>query len=149
VATADSRDPRRRAALRLRGAAVLPHHVRHQDAEQEQHVPHRPEPPGPRGAGRQRRDRSFGRHGDGRQAGGLDHLDRRDEAVASAGQRLHEQRVARVVTQDLADLPHALVQPLVHLHRPVAPQSGLQLLAREQLAGAFDQQCEQPQRLRL
>jgi hypothetical protein len=146
---------RRRTSLRLRRAAVFPHEVRDQHTEQEQHVPQRPEPPRP---GRRRRDQRRDLGGRRRRrlrrrvatpARQVDHFDRRDEPVAAPRQRLDEQRVACVVAQRIANLAHALVESLVGLDRAVAPQLGLELLARAQLASTLDEERKKSERLGL
>jgi hypothetical protein len=76
--------------------------------------------------------------------GGSILLDRSDEPVAFAGDRLDETRLLRIVPQDQAELPDRGVDTVVHVNENFrAPDSFDDLLARDELSPPFDQHEEQ------
>ena len=80
----------------------------------------------------------------------LDALRGGDEAVAAAGQRLHEARGLGVVVERVADLHDAEVQAALEVDEDVlAPEVATQLLARDEPAGLPDEERQDPSRLLL
>lgn len=76
--------------------------------------------------------------------------DRRNKTVALPRQRLDEARVVAFVTERQADLRQAVSEPASEIHvRVSAPDGTLQLVARDHLACAREQQCQRTRGLRL
>ena len=92
------------------------------------------------------RNRSRGPE-DGR---GGDHLDGRDEAIALAGNRLHEDRSLRRIAQRLPDLADGGVDAGLDVDEDVlGPEPGDDVAPRDELAPPLDQQDEEVHRLPL
>src|SRR5215472_12944025 len=70
-------------------------------------------------------------------------LDRRlqftDKAIPPSRERLHEARVLRRVSQNLANLVNGCVQVALDIDEGVRPEALLQLLSRHDLSGTFKQ----------
>jgi hypothetical protein len=77
-------------------------------------------------------------------------LDRHQQAIAAAGQRLHVARRRRLVAQRGADLPNAEVEGLLEVDEGAfRPDLALDLFPRDQLTAAADEHDEDARRLRL
>ena len=124
-------DGDRAAVLRLRE----PEHRRHRHEEDQRRDEDRPPVP--------RRRQSDRRRGLGRSS-----LDHRNPHIAAPRDRLQVARRLGVVAEVMADLADGGVDPLFEVDvRLAAPQLLLDLLARDHLAGAADEEQQQARRL--
>jgi hypothetical protein len=78
-----------------------------------------------------------------------DALNRRNETVAAARERLDVTRGLRIVTKGGPDPPDAKVQPLLEIHKCLGtPDLPLNLFSSDQLSNIAGQQDKNPERLR-